>query len=112
MLAPSIYSLIVAALAVLGSPVPSAAAESPCPSVLDHQFSNLRDESVSLCQFHGKVLLIVNTARDEGCLEALTYGESKRMGAGERPGSGVSIDSSMDLTNFSLPSSSPLPGSD
>ena len=66
MLARSIYALIVAALAALAYPAPSAAAESPCPSVLDHQFSNLRDEPVSLCQFRGKVLLIVNTASECG----------------------------------------------
>jgi glutathione peroxidase len=66
MLAPWIYAFIVAALAVLASPAPSTAAESPCPSVLDHQFSNLRDESVSLCQFSGKVLLIVKTASECG----------------------------------------------
>jgi glutathione peroxidase len=66
MLAPSIYALIVAALAALASPALSAAAESPCPSVLDHEFSNLRDEPVSLCEFRGKVLLIVNTASECG----------------------------------------------
>jgi len=64
MLAPWIYALIVAALAALASPAPSTAAESPCPSVLDHEFSNLREEPVSLCQFRGKVLLIVNTASE------------------------------------------------
>ena len=69
MLVPSIYAfyvLIVAALAALASPAPSAAADSPCPSVLDHEFSNLREEPVSLCQFRGKVLLIVNTASECG----------------------------------------------
>jgi glutathione peroxidase len=66
MLSRSMYALIVAALAALAAPAPSAAAESPCPSVLDHQFSNLRDESVSLCRFSGKVLLIVNTASECG----------------------------------------------
>jgi hypothetical protein len=55
MLAQSISALIVAALAALASPALSAAAESSCPSVLDHKFSNLRDEPVSLCQFRGKV---------------------------------------------------------
>lgn len=66
MLGRSIYSLIIAALAALGSPAPSAAAESSCPAVLDHQFSNLKDEPVSLCRFGGKVLLIVNTASECG----------------------------------------------
>src|SRR3990172_2369763 len=66
MLARSIYALIIAALAVLASPAPSTAAESPCPTVLDHKFANLMDEPVSLCQFGGKVLLIVNTASECG----------------------------------------------
>ena len=66
MRAPSIYALIVAALVALAAPAPSSAAESPCPPVLDHKFSNLRDEPVSLCQFRGKVLLIVNTASECG----------------------------------------------
>ena len=66
MLARSIYLLIVAALAASVSATPSSAAESPCPSVLDHQFANLMDEPVSLCQFGGKVLLIVNTASECG----------------------------------------------
>jgi len=39
MLARWIYALIVAALAALVSPAPSTAAESPCPSVLDHKFA-------------------------------------------------------------------------
>jgi glutathione peroxidase len=66
MLATLLYSLMIAALAALVSPAPSAAVDSPCPSVLDHQFSNLRDEPVSLCEFRGKVLLIVNTASECG----------------------------------------------
>jgi glutathione peroxidase len=66
MLARSIYAVIVAVLAALASPAPSTAAESPCPAVLDREFSNLRDEPVSLCQFRGKVLLIVNTASECG----------------------------------------------
>jgi glutathione peroxidase len=70
MLRSSIYALVIAALAALAvfaafvAPAPSAAADSPCPSVLDHEFSNLREEPVSLCQFSGKVLLIVNTASE------------------------------------------------
>mgnify|MGYP001175422481 FL=1 len=66
MLVQFIYALIIAALAALASPAPSSAAESPCPSVLDHKFANLMDEPVSLCQFGGKVLLIVNTASECG----------------------------------------------
>lgn len=66
MLARSIYALIVAALAALAYATPSSSAESPCASVLDHKFANLRDEQVTLCQFSGKVLLIVNTASECG----------------------------------------------
>ena len=66
MLTRSIYAFIVAALAALVSPAPTTAAGSPCPSMLDHKFANLMDEAVSLCQFRGKVLLIVNTASECG----------------------------------------------
>ena len=66
MLARSIYALIVAALVALVSATPSSAAESPCPSFLDHKLVNLQDQPVSLCQFRGKVLLVVNTASECG----------------------------------------------
>jgi glutathione peroxidase len=66
MLARSIYLFIVAALVASVSTTPSSAVESPCPSLLDHRFANLIDEPVSLCQFGGKVLLIVNTASECG----------------------------------------------
>jgi glutathione peroxidase len=66
MLAGAIYAFIVAALAVFITSAPSVAAESPCPSMLDHKFASLTDEPVSLCQFRGKVLLIVNTASECG----------------------------------------------
>ena len=61
-----IYAFIVAALAALAAPAPGTAAESPCPSIIDHKFANLMDQPVSLCQFQGKVLLIVNTASECG----------------------------------------------
>ena len=66
MLVRSFYAFIVAVLIGLTSPAPNFAAESPCPSVLDHKFANLLDEPVSLCQFSGKVLLVVNTASECG----------------------------------------------
>src|SRR5712692_7133581 len=66
MLASWIYAFIVAALAAWAAPTLSGAAESPCPPVLDHKFANLKDEPVSLCQFRGKVLLVVNTASECG----------------------------------------------
>jgi glutathione peroxidase len=66
MLARSIYLLVVAALTIFATSAPSIAAESFCPAILDHKFANLMDEPVSLCQFRGKVLLIVNTASECG----------------------------------------------
>jgi glutathione peroxidase len=66
MLARSICAFTVVALAVFATPAPSSAAESACPSVLDHNFANLMDEPVSLCQFSGKVVLVVNTASECG----------------------------------------------
>jgi glutathione peroxidase len=59
-------AFIIAALAVFTEPTPSVAAESSCPAIIDHKFANLMDEPVSLCQFSGKVLLIVNTASECG----------------------------------------------
>jgi len=66
MLTRLICAVLISAIAVSTTPAPSVAAESPCPSILDHKFSNLMDEPVSLCQFSGKVLLIVNTASECG----------------------------------------------
>ena len=66
MLARSILTIFVAALALIATSPRSIAAELPCPSILDHKFANLMDEPVSLCQFRGKVLLIVNTASECG----------------------------------------------
>jgi glutathione peroxidase len=37
-----------------------------CPPLLDHKILNLQDEAVSLCDFRGKVLLVVNTASECG----------------------------------------------
>src|SRR5512145_1159104 len=61
-----IYALFIAALLAFAAPTQSSAADSHCPSILDHKFANLMDEPVSLCQFHGKVLLVVNTASECG----------------------------------------------
>ena len=66
MLARTIYLLIVAALAALAAATRSDAMETNCPAILDQKFSNLMDEPVSLCQFSGKVVLIVNTASECG----------------------------------------------
>jgi hypothetical protein len=67
----SIYVFIVGALTVFAIPAPSIAAESPCPSILDHKLANLMEEPVSLCcSFRGKVLLIVNTAGERGVIRS------------------------------------------
>jgi glutathione peroxidase len=60
------YAFVVAALVMIAVPELSSAAESPCPSVLDHKLASLQGEPVSLCQFSGKVLLVVNTASECG----------------------------------------------
>jgi len=54
--------------AALGAPTGPAAspADSDCPPLLARQFPNLQDEPVSLCQYKGKVVLIVNTASQCG----------------------------------------------
>jgi glutathione peroxidase len=59
-------AMLVATLVALASAAPGIAAETFCPMMLDHKFANLMDEPVSLCQFSGKVLLIVNTASECG----------------------------------------------
>ena len=43
--------------------VPAASAPADCPSLLRHSFNSLQTgETRSLCQYRGKVLLVVNTA--------------------------------------------------
>jgi glutathione peroxidase len=66
MLVRLICAMIFAALALCVVPARIMAAEPVCPAILDHKFANLMDEPVSLCQFRGKVLLIVNTASECG----------------------------------------------
>ena len=66
MLARSIYAVLLATFAVFTTPMQSLSVEPACPALLDHRFANLMDEPVSLCQFSGKVLLIVNTASECG----------------------------------------------
>ncbi|HTO50134.1 MAG TPA: glutathione peroxidase [Burkholderiales bacterium] len=57
---------------VLGGAVSGAVAAEPasgaaaCPPLLDRKMLNLQDEAVPLCQFSGKVLLVVNTASQCG----------------------------------------------
>jgi glutathione peroxidase len=62
----SICVIVVTTLIVFMFAAPSGAAEPPCPPLLDHKLANLMDEPISLCQFRGKVVLIVNTASECG----------------------------------------------
>ena len=66
MLSRLILTLLVAALTLFAAQATSISAETSCPAAFDHKFSNLMDEPISLCQFSGKVLLIVNTASECG----------------------------------------------
>lgn len=66
MLARLVFALTTAALLPFIAPAQNSAADLPCPTILDHKFANLMDEPVSLCQFSGKVLLVVNTASECG----------------------------------------------
>ena len=53
---------LAAALCALGA-LSGAARAANCPAVLDHSFAELLSgKSSSLCQFQGKVVLVVNTA--------------------------------------------------
>ena len=54
---------LLLAAACLGLSGPVMAAEPACPSLLQHRFDRLQDEKPqSLCQYSGKVVLVVNTA--------------------------------------------------
>lgn len=55
-------SLVLAGLAMVAAPAASAA-PAECPSLLARQFPRLQDEKPQdLCQYAGRVLLVVNTA--------------------------------------------------
>jgi glutathione peroxidase len=62
----SLRSLLAAslvALAALGSGPAHAQSAANCPALLQHTFARLQDEKPqSLCQYAGKVVLVVNTA--------------------------------------------------
>jgi glutathione peroxidase len=54
--------LLLAAAAVPAG----ASAAGACPALLDYTFPSLMDQPTALCQFQGKVLLVVNTASECG----------------------------------------------
>ena len=64
----TLASLLLVAAALVVAPLRSVAqtaapATAACPAVLQHTFPRLQDEKPqSLCQYAGKVLLVVNTA--------------------------------------------------
>ena len=62
----SLFGGICAATSASAQAVPAvapAAASATCPALLQHQFSRLQDEAPqNLCQYAGKVVLVVNTA--------------------------------------------------
>src|SRR5690349_17370662 len=59
--------LLVLVAAVVPAAVPTdASAASACPALLDYTLPSLMDQPTGLCQFRGKVLLVVNTASECG----------------------------------------------
>jgi glutathione peroxidase len=55
-------ALALASLPAAAQPAPATAAAA-CPAVLNHSFPRLQDEKPqNLCQYAGKVVLVVNTA--------------------------------------------------
>lgn len=60
---PGIRRALVGALLGLALTGAAQAAEPGCPTLLAHRFDRLQDEKPqSLCQYSGKVVLVVNTA--------------------------------------------------
>ena len=57
------FLLALSSAGAAGQTGPAAApADSACPPLLAREFPSLQDEPISLCQYRGKVILIVNTA--------------------------------------------------
>jgi len=98
--------------ALMGFATIAGSAEAACPKLLDLSLNNLQDEPTRLCQYEGKVVLVVNTASKCGNtpqyegLETL-YRRHKEKGlmvlgfpsndfGGQEPGS------NKDIANFCL----------
>ena len=65
--APTLLASLLACAAVAPASaqaqMPAAATPAACPALLQHSFPRLQDEKPqALCQYSGKVLLVVNTA--------------------------------------------------
>ena len=75
--------LLTGVLLMLLSPLSVSAAE--CPALLNHQFKTLQGESINLCDYRDKPILVVNTASKCGFtpqfekLEAM-YSQNKDKG--------------------------------
>jgi len=55
--------LVTAPVLSTAQVLPAGASPTPCPALLKHSFDRLQDEKPqSLCQYSGKVILVVNTA--------------------------------------------------
>ena len=53
----------IAATALTSTLAPTSARANDCPTLLNHKFNRLQDDSPqNLCQYSGKVTLVVNTA--------------------------------------------------
>ena len=61
--AATALAALALAIAAVTAPMPAAAADADCPPLLRHTFNSLQTgQPQSLCQYQGKVLLVVNTA--------------------------------------------------
>jgi glutathione peroxidase len=59
----SLFALLILVFLAGAEPAAAAAAAPDCPALLQHTFPRLQDERPQpLCQYAGKVLLVVNTA--------------------------------------------------
>ncbi|MEQ1518007.1 MAG: glutathione peroxidase [Usitatibacteraceae bacterium] len=59
------WILLLGALSLGGAAVAapsSIGGKNDCPAILDHRFSSLQGKPQDLCQYRGKVVLVVNTA--------------------------------------------------
>jgi glutathione peroxidase len=62
-----LFALLAAASAVAAVAPAAAQAQAACPALLQHTVNRLQDDKPQpLCQFSGKVLLVVNTASQCG----------------------------------------------